>query len=434
MGHELWEKAKGIIPGGNGLLSKRPDRYVPGVWPTYYSRAKGVSVWDLDDKHYIDMAQMSMGCAILGYAHDEVDTAVKAAVDSGVCSTLNCPEEVMLAERLLELTPGFGGVRFARTGGGAMAMGVRIARAHAGKSKVAFSGYHGWCDWYLATNLNSDKDGLRDHLLPGLSTAGVVDGLKESAYPFRYNDIDALEKILSTEDIGVIVLEGARYDFPNPDFIVGVNALAKQYNCLLVLDEITSGFRLTDGGVYKLNDFDPDIVVFGKGLGNGYAISAVVGKKDVMDVAQDTFMSSTFWTERVGFAAALKTIEVFTRDKVWLHLSKMGQKIGTGWKAAADRHGVTLTVTDFKPLITMKFGYGDLNDAVATYFSQEMLKRGYLAASSVYVSYAHTDEIIDDYLIAVDDVFKVLADLIASDGLMGALDHGVRIDGFARLT
>ena len=155
-GLRLWRKALKSIPGGNNLLSKRPERYAPDLWPTYFSRAKGCRIWDLNDNEYIDMAQMGIGAAILGYCNEEVDSAVKKCIESGVSTTLNAPEEVYLAEKLLELNPFAGGVKFARTGGEAMAIAVRIARAYTNSDKVAFSGYHGWSDWYLATNLNND--------------------------------------------------------------------------------------------------------------------------------------------------------------------------------------------------------------------------------------------------------------------------------------
>lgn len=433
-GLALWERAVKAMPGGNGLLSKRPDRYAPDLWPTYYSKAKGVHIWNLEGKEYIDMAQMGIGAAILGYSNDEVNEAVKKAIEEGVSTTLNAPEEVLLAEKLLALNPFAGGVKFTRTGGEAMAMAARIARAYSKKDKIAFSGYHGWHDWYLAANLAS-TEGLTQHLLPGLEPKGVPQGLSHSIFPFEYNNLEELENILRLQDVGTIILEGARYDFPTDEFIKGVQRLAKQYDCLIVVDEITSGWRMTDGGVYKLNGLDPDIVVYGKAMGNGFAISTVVGKKQVMDIAQETFISSTFWTERVGFVAALKTLEIIKREKVWEHLNHIGMLIGEGWLQLAQKHGLALTVTEFKPLISMKFDYGERNSAVITYFIQEMLARGYLAATSVYVSYAHTEEIVENYLKAVDAVFEKLAMLLEEkNGLLNALKTRLRSDAFKRLT
>jgi glutamate-1-semialdehyde 2,1-aminomutase len=433
-GIALWDQATSIIPGGNGLLSKRPDRYAPDIWPTYFSECLGVNVTDLDENSYVDMAQMGIGSAILGYANPELVDAVCRAAKSGVNCTLNCPEEVELGGRLLELNPFAGGVKFARTGGEAMAMAIRIARAASGRAKVMFSGYHGWSDWYLAANLG-DPEGLSNHLLPGLEPKGVPVGLKNSAIPFLYNDVADFERVLDQHsDIGVICIEGARYDFPNPDFLDAIIARAKQHNIVVISDEITSGWRMTDGGVYKLNGFEPDIVVYAKAMGGGFAISAVIGRENVMDVAQDTFMSSTMWTERVGFVAGLKTIEVLTREKGWEQLIQIGERISEGWEMLAERHGLRLKTTEFKPLITFKLDYGDLNNDLITLYIQEMLKRGYLAASSVYVSMAHTTDIVDRYLEVADEVFSILAKAINHGDVGKLLETKPRSDAFVRLT
>lgn len=433
VGQSLWKRAICCIPGGNGLLSKRPDRYAPDIWPTYFNRAEGCEIWDLDGNKYIDMAQMGIGSAILGYANDELNSAVNAVISDGVSTTLNAPEEVYLAERLLDLSEFAGGVRFARTGGEAMAMAVRIARAYSGRDKIAFSGYHGWCDWYLATNLTGENN-LSEHLLPGLVPKGVPKSLANTALPFRYNDVEDFKRLIDANpDVGVIVIEGARYDFPTQDFLNEIQTVARERDIVIVVDEITSGWRMTDGGVYKLNGFNPDIVVYGKAMGGGFAISALVGRHEIMDEAQNTFISSTFWTERVGFVAALKTIEILTRDKVWEHLIRIGAKIGDGWEDLGLKHGLNIHVTDFKPLITMKFDYGDRNAAIETFFIQEMLKRGYLAATSVYVSYSHTHPIVDEYLNNVDVVFGIMAKAINTESVERKLETKVREEGFKRL-
>jgi len=433
-GKELWSRAIKAIPGGNGLLSKRPDRYTPDIWPTYFSESLGVNVTDIDGNSYIDMAEMGIGSAILGYAHPELTDAVCEVAKFGVNCTLNCTEEVILAERLLELNPFAGSVKFARTGGEAMAIAVRIARASSGRDKVAFSGYHGWSDWYLAANLGNSGS-LSEHLLPGLQPKGVPSVLENTTIPFVYNDTADFERVINQNpDIGVICIEGARYDYPTPDFLDAIIAKAKQHNIVVISDEITSGWRVTDGGVYKINGFQPDIVVYGKALGGGYAISAVVGKEEVMDVAQDTFISSTMWTERIGFVAALKTIEILTRYQGWEHLITIGNRIGQGWDALAVKHNLKLTTTSFKPLITFKLDYGEKNNSLITLYIQEMLKRGYLASSSVYVSTAHTIEIVDQYLNAADEVFSILAKAINNKTIDSLLETKIRSDAFIRLT
>lgn len=433
-GLELWSRAVGCIPGGNGLLSKRPDRYLPDLWPTYFVSANGVEITSIDGGRYIDMAQMGLGSSILGYANAELNAAVCKAVNAGVNCTLNAPEEVYLAEKLIELNPFAGGVRFARTGGEAMAMAVRIARAYSGRTKVAISGYHGWCDWYLAANLQGENS-LSSHLLPGLVPKGVPSSLHGTVVPFVYNDVGDFERVMQENpDIRIICIEGARYDFPSKPFIEVISAYSRKYRLVVISDEITSGWRITDGGVYKTNGFQPDIVVYGKGMGGGFAISAVVGRKDVMDAAQDTFLSSTMWTERVGFIAGLKTIEILCREKAWNHFIAIGEKIGSGWMASANRHGLSLTVTDFKPLITMKFGYQDQSLLLQTLFTQEMLDRGYIASGSVYVSLAHTLEIVERYLCAVDETFSILAEALDKNDILQRLKTRPRSDAFQRLT
>jgi glutamate-1-semialdehyde aminotransferase len=432
-GKKLWKDALNIIPGGNGLLSKRPDRYGKDIWPTYFSKAKGCHIWDLDGNEYIDMTQNGIGTAILGYADDDVNQSVIDAVNNGVNTTLNAPEEVELAQKLLELNPTMGGVKFARGGGEAMSLAVRIARTHTKRDKVAFSGYHGWTDWYLATNLSTESN-LDEHLLPGLEPLGVPSGLSGTAIPFKYNNVDDLKRVLDRHnDIGIIVLEGARYDLPSADFLKTIDEESKKKGIVVIVDEITSGLRISESGVYRLFDFDPDIAVYGKALGNGFAISAVVGKKKVMDSAQDTFVSSTMWTERVGFVAGLATLNKLTECNVCEHLVKVGTHIGNGWSELAKKHNLDIFITEYKPLVTFKLNYGKDNNAIETLFIQEMLKRGYLSGTSVYATYAHTIEIVDTYLENVDQVFGIMSNAITKNKVLELLETDVRTDMFKRL-
>ena len=196
-GWELFSEACRLIPGGTQLLSKRPSLFLPGGWPSYFSKASGVEVTDLEGTTYVDMSMMGIGACVLGYADPDVDRAVKAAIDKGVASTLNAPEEVELARLLIDLHPWARMARYSRGGGEAMAMAVRIARAHTGRDKIAFCGYHGWADWYLAANLAEDA-ALDAHLLPGLEPRGVPRGLQGTALPFHYNQIDQLKAIVGT--------------------------------------------------------------------------------------------------------------------------------------------------------------------------------------------------------------------------------------------
>ena len=430
----LWAKAKRIIPGGSQLLSKRSEMFLPDQWPSYYSKSKGVDVWDLEGNKFVDMSIMGVGTCILGYSDDDVNSAVKEAIDLGNMTTLNCPEEVELAELLLELNPGSGMVRFARTGGEAMAIAVRIARAYTKKDKIAFCGYHGWHDWYLAANL-ADDNILDGHLLSGLEPLGVPRGLMGTALPFNYNQIGELEEIIGKNDVGVITMEPMRYHKPKNNFLKKVRRIADDIGAVLIFDEITSGWRINIGGVHSLFNVQPDIAVYGKAMSNGFPMSAVVGKDEIMDVAQESFISSTYWTDRIGPTAAITTINKLKEKNVPKHLIEIGELIIEGWDKLAKEHEINIQLKkEFPPLATFVFNQGSDSQALHTLFTQEMLKRGFLASKSVYVSYAHTKEHILDYLENVDFVFSLLKEAIEKKNVVDLLEGPVAHDGFKRLT
>jgi glutamate-1-semialdehyde 2,1-aminomutase len=406
-GQELYGKAKKIIPGGTMLLSKRPEMFLPDHWPSYFSKAKGCLVWDLDGKEYLDMCIMGIGTNTLGYGNDEVDAAVIQTIQFGNMSTLNCPEEVWLAEELIQMNPWADMVRFARSGGEANAIAIRIARAASGKDKVAICGYHGWHDWYLSTNHN-DGDALSGHLLPGLDPTGVPHNLKDTVFPFHYNNIDELEKLLNIHEIGVIKMEVVRNFGPVDNFLQKVRDLATKKNIVLIFDECTSGFRETYGGIFKKYAVEPDVAMFGKTIGNGYALTAVVGKREVMEAAQKTFISSTFWTERIGPTAALKTLEVMKRIKSWEIITENGLTMQKGWKKLADSHQINISITGIPSLSTYSFS-GENALKYKTYVTQEMLKMGFLASTNFYASVAHKEEHFTSYFNVLDQVFRIIS-------------------------
>jgi glutamate-1-semialdehyde 2,1-aminomutase len=431
-GQDLYKKAKKIIPGGTMLLSKRPEMFLPNNWPSYYSKAKGCRVWDLDGRELIDMCIMGIGTNTLGYGHDEIDEAVIKTVTNGNMSTLNCPEEVWLAEELIRMNPWAHMVRFARSGGEANAIAIRIARAASGKDKVAICGYHGWHDWYLSTNHNQGN-GLSEHLLPGLDPSGVPINLKDTVFPFHYNNINELENLVNLHDIGVIKMEVVRNFGPENDFLQKVRDLATKKNIVLVFDECTSGFRETYGGIFKKYGVEPDVAMFGKTIGNGYALTAVVGKREVMEAAQKTFISSTFWTERIGPTAALKTLEVMKQIKSWEIITENGLKMQKGWKELAGNHNLKIMISGIPSLSTYSFESGDALK-YKTFVTQEMLKKGFLASTNFYASIAHKNEDFDTYFIALDKVYKQIAEFenglkSIDDFLEGPVCHA----GFKRL-
>jgi glutamate-1-semialdehyde 2,1-aminomutase len=413
------------------LLSKRAEMFLPEKWPAYFSKAKGCTVWDLDGTPFTDMCIMGIGTNILGYGHPEVDSAVGHVVSSGNMSTLNCPEEVYLAEKLIEMHPWAEMVRFARSGGEANAIAIRIARAAAGRDKVAICGYHGWHDWYLSANLgeNSNLDG---HLLPGLEPRGVPRNLAGLTLPFTYNNLRELEELIANHPIGVVMMEVSRSTGPENGFLQAVRALATKHNIVLVFDECTSGFRETFGGLHKKYGVEPDIAMFGKALGNGYGITAVIGRSSVMQAAQSTFISSTFWTERIGPAAALKTLEVMERDKPWEFISQMGSQIGQRWNEIASETALPIQVSGLPALIAFSMPVKNWLK-YKTLISQEMLKKGYLAANSVYVCTHHTNEVVDRYFEAINPVFKLIAECESGRDVDTLLEGPVCHSGFKRL-
>ena len=431
-GQRLYERARRLIPGGVQLLSKRPEMYLPEQWPAYFSRASGAHVWDLDGNQYIDV-ESSIGAAILGFADPDVDAAVMATIARGSIATLNAPEEVELAELLCELHPWANMVRYTRAGGEAMMVAVRIARAHTKRSKVAFSGYHGWHDWYLAANRAHD-DALDGHLLPGLEPSGVPRELAGTALPFRYNDLADLQQLLEKhrDEIAVVVLEPTRNDPPAPGFLEGVRELATRAGAVLIFDEVTAGFRFVSAGAHRMYGVDPDIAVFAKGLSNGYPMAAIIGRANVMDAAQSTFISSTSWTESIGPVAALATLRKHIANDVGQHLVSTGTEVQLQWKRLAEHHGLHIHVAGMKPISHFDFLCDDAR-AVHTLFTQTMLEQGFLATNRFYVNFSHRDEVLRLYFTAVNCAFALVADALARGTVRQLLKGPVAHVGFRRL-
>ncbi|MCZ2111792.1 MAG: aminotransferase class III-fold pyridoxal phosphate-dependent enzyme [Dehalococcoidia bacterium] len=430
-GEKLWRRAKRVIPGGTMLLSKRSEQHLPLGWPAYFARASGCEVWDLDNVRYTDVGFMGVGTNILGYGYPAVDDAVRRTIDSGNLSTLLCPEEVELAEALVSLHPWSDMVRLTRSGGEACAVAVRIARAAAGRERVAFCGYHGWHDWYLAANLDADH-ALDGHLLQGLQPTGVPRGLASTARPFRYNDVESLEELLAEGDIGVIFMEVERSHAPKEGFLERVRALASEHEAVLVFDECTSGFRRVLGGTHLYYGVEPDLAVFGKTLGNGYAINAVVGRESVMQAAQGSFISSTFWTERIGPTAAVAALKAMEVEDAPARINATGLAVTRRWRDLADDVGLAVEVSGIPALAG--FSIPGLDPvAVKTYVTQEMLAAGFLAGVSLYSSIAHTEEVLDAYCNALHPIFARLALIEGDDDLIALLPNGTAQRGFQRL-
>jgi len=431
---DLYLDAKKLIPGGTQLLSKRPEMFLPGNWPAYYSEAKGCDVWDLDGNKYKDFSYMGIGANVLGYADEDVNSAVINAVIQGNMCTLNAPEEVELAEELCKIHPWARMVKYTRSGGEAAAVAIRIARAHTKKDIVLFCGYHGWHDWYLASNLG-DESNLEGHLLPGLDPAGVPKALKGTSFPFAYNDLPALKNLVSQYEgkIAAIIMEPIRNIQPEGEFLEKVSGIAKANNILLIYDEISAAFRLCLGGSHLRLGTTPDIAIFGKALSNGYPMAAVIGTQNVMQSAQDSFISSTYWTERIGPVAALATLKKYKELQVEKTLDMNGRRIQSAWKESAISCNLEISIKGIPPLSYFEFEYENKLE-LKTLFIQEMLKAGYLSTTGYYASYAHTVDDITEYLLHVEKVFAKIGTAMINNKVSELLEGEICHAGFKRLS
>lgn len=409
--NELYERALQILPGGTQLFSRRADRFVPGMTPMYLQRADGVDLWDIDDNHYVDFG-MGCGPVILGHAYPAVTAAVVKQAVSGNCLTVNSPLEVELAELLIELVPGAEMVRFARTGGDTNAAAIRIARGATGRDLVLFCGYHGWHDWYLAANLQS-PDTLNSHLLPGLDTRGVPQALAGTTIPFEYNNLASLQAALEAHrgEVACIIMEACRSKQPQPGFLEGVRDLASQHGALLIFDEIVTGFRMSLGGAQGYFGVTPDLCTFAKALSNGFPLGAVCGRREVMQEAASMFISSTYFSDTVGLAAAVATITELRERPVLPHIWSLGEDLKRRLGALAAEYAMPFHVEGYPPVLHMGFDGPDERTrlVMTTIYLQEMLKAGVLCLMGTYLSYSHRPEHLERYLAGAGAAFELIA-------------------------
>ncbi len=434
-----YREAKQIIPGGTQLLSKRPEQFAPEQWPAYYSEARGCEVIDTAGRRYIDMSTGGILACILGYSDPDVNAAVIRRVQFGSMTSLQTYDEVELAQRLIAIHPWAAMARFTRCGGEAMAVAVRIARARTGRDKVAICGYHGWHDWYLAANLPTDGGAavgrLDKHLLPGLEPKGVPAALAGTTLPFHYNRLDELEQIFAQHgsELAAVVMETTRHVDPQPGFLEGVRALCDRHGARLILDEISIGWRLCLGGAHLKYGVYPDLAVMAKTISNGFAFGAVIGTGDTMQAAQESFISSAYWTEGVGPAAALAAVSKMQRIDVPAHLDRIGRRMRDGWQRLSQQHSVPVIVGGRPEMLTFSFEHPE-NAALVTLLTARMLKHGFLAGGYFNGMLAHQEPHVDAYLAALDEVFAEIAQAIAQGDVRSRMGGPVKHSGFARLT
>ena len=401
-GYKVWKYAETLIPSGNMLLSKRPDYFIPYKWPTYYSRAKGCNVWDLDGKKYDDFSAMGIGTSLLGYSNNRINKEAMLAIKNGVVSTLNCYEDVRLAEFFLKFNKWADMVKFTRSGGEALAVSVRLARAYSGKDKVLICGYHGWHDWYLSTNLKN-KNSLNNFLIPDMEVKGVPNHLQGSTNTFKFNDLKDFKKKFKNKNIGAVIMEVERNDKPK-------RRLTSEQKIPLIFDECTSGFRETRSGIFEKYGVFPDIAMFGKSIANGHAFSLIVGKKEIMNLSKKTFISSTMWSERVGPATALAALKEMDRIKSWRIITRSGNYIKDSWIKIAKKNNLRLKVYGIASVPKFEIISKNFN-FYKTFITSEMLKKNILATNYIFVSVAHTKIKIDRYLKFLDIIFKKISEM-----------------------
>jgi len=382
----LFEEAQTLVPGGVAGI-RRPYNFVPGEYPIFFDNGKGGRIFDVDGNEYIDYL-CAYGPIIIGYREEEIDNAVIDQIkNKGICFSLTQAVQNALVKKLRELIPCCDMAALVKTGSDATTIAIRVARGYTGKTKIARCGYHGWHDWCVEVK------------------GGIPQKLYEDIYEFHYNDIDSLEAILKAnkDDMaGIIVTpvghpNGAEVQMPKPGYLEAVRELANQYNCLLIFDEIRSGFRCSLGGAQKLFGITPDLSTIGKAMANGYAIAALVGKEEYMKVLADkVFLSSTFFPNSDGIVAALKTIEILERDKVLDVVAEKGRKFGTEVEKVVANSGVPVNFTGapWMPYITFKKDDQGLYKKLRVEFYTQLIRRKVFLQPyhHGYICYRHTDE------------------------------------------
>ena len=395
---QMLERALKTIPLGSQTFSKSKTQYPAGVSPHFIQKAKGSRVWDVDGNEYIDFVNSL--CAVnLGYGDPDVTAAVKSQLDEGVIFSLPHPIEHLVAEKIVEMVPCAEMVRFGKNGSDATSGAVRLARAYTNRDHVAICGYHGWQDWYIGLTARN---------------RGVPKSTQELTHAFTYNNLDSLRKIFKDRpgQIAAVILEPMNVAKPEPGFLEGVKEITHQGGALLVFDETITGFRYANGGAQELFGVVPDLATFGKGMANGYPVSAVAGKAEYMKLMEEIFFSFTFGGETLSLAAALATMKKLQKEPVVKQMNLQGGKILKGVQEllAKNEIGGFLECTGNPTWSFMLFKDGPKYSSwqVKTLFLQEVFARGILTVGTHNLSYAHTDADVARLLGVYEEVFPIL--------------------------
>eukprot|EP00913_Durusdinium_trenchii_P013332 g12513.t1 len=427
---ELYAKAERLIPGGTQLISRRPSRFAYGVSPAFAQRAKGARFHDVDGNEYIDWVS-GIGAIILGYADPVVDEAVIRQIHDGTMYSVNHELELELAELLIDRIPCAEMVRYAKGGGDACAIAVRIARGTTGRDTVLFSGYHGWHDWYLAANLDAESS-LSTHLFPGIEPIGVPRALAGTACPFPYGDLDALGQLLDEHQgqVAAVMLEPMRSEDPPEGYLAGVKKLAEAHQVVLIFDEVSTGFRASSAGVQPVVGVTPDMAVYAKSISNGYPMGAVVGRRAVMEPAARMFISSTYWSDTIGLRAALTTLTEIEKRNVPAQLAELGRALKTSLNELAAECGTPVRCAgiDTHPHLHFDAADDETRTKLATLYIQEMAKRGCHGYPSFYLNAAQGPAELEQTIDAARATFTLLTEALDADRLDAMLECELRQD------
>ncbi len=403
---QLLDRALKSIPLASQTFSKSLTQYPRGVSPFFIEKGKGARVWDVDGNEYIDFVN-SLAAVTLGYCDENIDNAVQQQMKNGVIFSLPHTLEMEVAEKLIEIIPCAEKVRFAKNGTDATSASIRIARAYTGKEHIAVCGYHGWQDWYIGST-------TRD--------LGVPQGVKELTHKFEYNDIESLEKIFKEQELSCAIMEPMNAEYPKDNFLEKVKELVHKNNALLIFDETITGFRYSLGGAQELFGVVPDLATFGKGMANGYPLSAVVGSNKVMQKVEDIFFSGTFGGETLSLAAVSAVIKKYESQNVPKYLEEIGtyllkqlnqlinsENLGDIFWTSGHPTWTFLHIKEQKEYFSFE---------IKTFFLQEMFKRGILTLGSHNLSFSHTKEDIDRLLKVYAEVLPMIKHHISNKDLL----------------
>jgi glutamate-1-semialdehyde aminotransferase len=406
---EWWDRARRVIPSGTQTLSKGPDQFVRGVSPIFLARGRGCHVWDVDGNEFIDYP-MALGPILLGYDYPPVTEAVIRQIRDGTTFTLMHPVEVEVAERMCEMIPCAEMVRFGKNGADATTASVRAARAHTGRDHVAYCGYHGYQDWYIVTTARN---------------AGIPKVHGEYIHAFEYNKLDSLERVFGEHpgQVAAVIMEIPGVD-PAPGFLAGVKDVAHRHGALLIFDEIVTGFRYALGGAQERFGVTPDLAAFGKGMANGYPLSAVAGRRDVMQSFEQVFFSTTYGGETASLAAARATLDVLRREPVIEHIWSLGARLRAGIERGAAEWRIPLKLHGNPPRSSFTFldEQGKESFDLKSLFMQETVRRGVLFGGPVFVTWSHTEADIDRTVDACAAAFGVMRRALDAGSVRAALE------------